>query len=218
MMTFSISGQACSARGPQGMTVASATQLITALQKDRLTQSSIVIAAGLRDRRTLGCANILMLCYSHTTPVISMMTVAIVALLISRHNARFVYDLLRNLGSCRRTVATFTRTRRGFLSFLVRSRAEEDGRHSCFGVLAATIPLFIVGQQALNSAVMRLSCCTAAGYRAGRGESVDRLAPIPASLPRAATISHPPCQLWLVATKTASPARHRGGYRYGRKA
>ena len=142
----------------------------------------------------------------------------IVALLISRHNARFVYDLLRNLGSCRRTVATFTRTRRGFLSFLVRSRAEEDGRHSCFGVLAATIPLFIVGQQALNSAVMRLSCCTAAGYRAGRGESVDRLAPIPASLPRAATISHPPCQLWLVATKTASPARHRCGYRYCRKA
>ena len=142
----------------------------------------------------------------------------IVALLISRHNARFVHDLLRNLGSCRRTVATFTRTRRGFLSFLVRSRAEEDGRHSRFGVLAATIPLFIVGQQALNSAVMRLSCCTAAGYRAGRGESVDRLAPIPASLPRAATISHPPCQLWLVATKTAPSARHRCGYRYCRKA
>ena len=142
----------------------------------------------------------------------------IVALLISRHNARFVHDLLRNLGSCRRTVATFTRTRRGFLSFLVRSRAEEDGRHSCFGVLAATIPLFIVGQQALNSAVMRLVCCTAAGYRAGRGESVDRLAPIPASLPRAATISHPPCQLWLVATKTAPSARHRCGYRYCRKA
>lgn len=58
----------------------------------------------------------------------------IVVSLISRHNARFVHDLLRNLGSCRRTVATFTRTRRGFLSFLVRSRAEEDGRHSCFGV------------------------------------------------------------------------------------
>ena len=142
----------------------------------------------------------------------------IVALLISRHNARFVHDLLRNLGSCRRTVATFTRTRRGFLSFLVRSRAEEDGRHSCFGVLAATIPLFIVDRQALNSAVMRLSCCTAGGYRAGRGESVDRLAPIPASLPRAATISHPPCQLWLVATKTAPSARHRCGYRYCRKA
>ena len=216
------------------MTVASATQLITALQKDRLTQSSIVIAAGLRDRRTLGCANILMLCYSHTTPVISMMTVAIVALLISRHNARFVYDLLRNLGSCRRTVATFTRTRRGFLSFLVRSRAEEDGRHSCFGVLAATIPLFIVGQQALNSAVMRLSCCTAAGYRtiAGAicrylpvvrlvcctaagyhaGENVDRLQPVPHR------IFHPPCQLWLVATKTAPSARHRCGYRYCRKA
>lgn len=58
----------------------------------------------------------------------------IVVSLISRHNARFVHDLLRNLGSCRRTVATFTRTRRGFLSFLVRSRAEEDGCHSCFGV------------------------------------------------------------------------------------
>ncbi len=142
----------------------------------------------------------------------------IVALLISRHNARFAHDLLRNLGSCRRTVATFTRTRRGFLSFLVRSRAEEDGRHSRFGVLAVTIPLFIVDRQALNSAVVRLSCCTAGGYRAGRGESVDRLAPIPASLPRAATISHPPCQLWLVATKTAPSARHRCGYRYCRKA
>ncbi len=93
----------------------------------------------------------------------------IVALLISRHNARFVHDLLRNLGSCRRTVATFTRTRRGFLSFLVRSRAEEDGRHSRFGVLAATIPLFIVDRQALNSAVVRLSCCTAGGYRAVAG-------------------------------------------------
>ena len=84
MMTFSISGQACSARGPQGMTVASATQLITALQKDRLTQSSIVIAAGLRDRRTLGCANILMLCYSYATPVISMMTVAIDSLPVNK--------------------------------------------------------------------------------------------------------------------------------------
>lgn len=93
----------------------------------------------------------------------------IVALLVSRHNARFVHDLLRNLGSCRRTVATFTRTRRGFLSFLVGSRAEEDGCHSCFGVLAATIPLFIVGRQALNSAVVRLSCCTAGGYRAVAG-------------------------------------------------
>lgn len=141
MMTFSISGQACSARGPQGMTVASATQLITALQKDRLTQSSIVIAAGHRGRRTLDCANILMLCYSHATPVITTdgcsrfpVCRQIVVSLISGHNARFVHDLLRNLGSCRRTVATFTRTRRGFLSFLVRSRAEEDGRHSCFGV------------------------------------------------------------------------------------
>ena len=76
MMTFSISGQACSARGPQGMTVASATQLITALQKDRLTQSPIVIAAGHRGRRTLDCANILMLCYSHATPVMTTMTVA----------------------------------------------------------------------------------------------------------------------------------------------
>ena len=158
----------------------------------------------------------------------------IVALLISRHNARFVHDLLRNLGSCRRTVATFTRTRRGFLSFLVRSRAEEDGRHSRFGVLAATIPLFIVDRQALNSAVMRLSCCTAAGYRtiAGAicrylpvvrlvcctaagyhaGENVDRLQPVPHR------IFHPPCQLWLVATKTAPSARHRCGYRYCRKA
>lgn len=139
MMTFSISGQACSARGPQGMTVDSATQLITALQKDRLTQSSIVIAAGHRGRRTLNCANILIQpCHTcdyyddgcSRFPVCRQIVVS----LISRHNARFVHDLLRNLGSCRRTVATFIRTRRGFLSFLVRSRAEEDGRHSCFGV------------------------------------------------------------------------------------
>ncbi|MEJ5921908.1 hypothetical protein [Bifidobacterium thermophilum] len=75
MMTLSIRGRACSARGPQGMTMPSATQLITALQKDRLTPSSIVVAAGQRGRRA--ALSMLMLCYSHATPVISTMPVAI---------------------------------------------------------------------------------------------------------------------------------------------
>lgn len=48
--------------------------------------SALLIAAsvGLRDRRTLGCANMLMLCYSHATPVISMMTVAIDSLPVNK--------------------------------------------------------------------------------------------------------------------------------------
>ncbi len=56
----------------------------------------------------------------------------IVVSLISRHNARFVHDLLRNLGS--RTAQLRRPLEPAVVSLLVGSRVEEDGRHSCFGV------------------------------------------------------------------------------------